>query len=175
MSTWTDAQTLDNRPGCSASLSLLTALLRGLCFFFVFSRCQNTWWSTGSMICMIVNTLTTTGRSALSVWNKSKSSDHLSILIFVLVCVVVCFTLIQNPSSHIYLYICSMWFTIRKLLFCSFLASHLRTDWVLLPNESRNWTRVLSLCTMGQPSFVYKRGFVHKNHLSLQDARPSLN
>jgi len=53
------------------------------------------------VIFMIVSSLTTTGRSTLSVWNKSKSSNHLSSPIFVLVCVV-CFTLIQNPLSDIF-------------------------------------------------------------------------
>ena len=91
------------------------------------------------------------------VWNKV-SRPFLQAFSSLFSCVLFALgsTLIQNPSSGIY---------IRKLLFYSFLASHFRTDWGLLPNETSNWTRVLSLCTMGRPSFVYKRSIVHKNPL----------
>jgi hypothetical protein len=92
-------QTLNNRPGCSVSLFLQHCSEAFVCF--VFSRWSAVWWGTASVIFMIVSSLTTTGRSTLSVWNKSKSSNHLKIPISVLVCVV-CFTLIQNPSSDIF-------------------------------------------------------------------------
>jgi hypothetical protein len=119
-----------------------------------------TWWGTASVIFMIVSSLTTTGRSTLSVWNKSKSSNHLkhSHLCFRVCCL--CCLLYVNSES-IERYFCSTWST-RKLLFCSFLSSHFRTDWVLLPNETRNWTRAITLCTLGRPNFVYKRSIVHK-------------
>ena len=121
---------------------------------------------------MIVNTLTTTGRSTRPVWNTSKSSNHLK---HSHLCSRVCCLLYVNSESiERYFLYRSTWPT-RKLLFCSFLASHFRTDWVLLPNESGNWTRVLSLCTMGQPSFVYKRGIFQKITFRYHDAPTSLD
>ena len=91
------------------------------------------------------------------VWNKV-SRPFLQAFSSLFSCVLFALgsTLIQNPSSGIY---------IRKLLFYSFLASHFRTDWGLLPKETSNWTRVLSLCTMGRPSFVYKRSIVRVRRL----------
>jgi hypothetical protein len=55
-------------------------------------------------ICMIVSSLTTTGRSTLSVWNKSKSSNHLkhSHLCFGVCCLCCLLSSIQNPSSDIF-------------------------------------------------------------------------
>jgi hypothetical protein len=55
------------------------------------------------VIFMIVNTLTTTGRSTLSVWNKSKSSNHLkhSHLCF-RVCCLCCLLYVNSESIERY-------------------------------------------------------------------------